>query len=249
MSKGLFISFEGGEGSGKTTQIKYLVKNLKNSGYEVFSTREPGGTPEAENIRNLLVDRDGGDWNAMSEVLLLFAARSMHIEKVIKAALKKGMVVICDRFTDSTIAYQGYGRGLEIDKIRQIEKISIDNFTPDLTFILDIDVRKGLERSIVRLSDDKSTEDRFERMDIGFHEKLRLGFLDIAAKDTNRCFVINADLDVESIAHEISSIVIPLAQLKQTGSGKGGKQSLSHMDPCSINKATLCRGDDNGENK
>ncbi len=182
--KGVFISFEGGEGAGKTTQINYLTSSLEDKGYEVVVTREPGGCPEAENIRNLLVQRDGGQWNAMAEVLLLFAARSMHIEKVIKPALSQGKIVISDRFTDSTIAYQGYGRGVDIDKIKEIESISINSFSPDLTFILDIDPRAGLERSNARLSGEGSTEDRFERMDIEFHEKMRAGFLAIASNDS-----------------------------------------------------------------
>ncbi len=208
MSKGLFISFEGGEGAGKTTQINYLIDAVKDAGYEVVSTREPGGTAEAESIRNLLVKRDGGDWNAMAEVLLLFAARSMHVEKVIKPALEKGQIVICDRFTDSTVAYQGYGHGLDIDKINSIADISIDSFSPDLTFIMDIDVRAGLKRSISRLSDEQSSEDRFERLDISFHEKLRAGFLDIALKDNDRCFVINADQDIDNISVEIKNIAL-----------------------------------------
>ena len=174
--KGFFISVEGGEGSGKTTQIDLLVETLQKQGYDVVETREPGGTAEAERIRDLLVQRDGGDWSAMAEILLLFAARTMHIEKRLKPALNDGKIIICDRFTDSTIAYQGYGRGEDIDKIRQIEKLSIGDFEPDLTFILDIDVKTGLERSNKRLAEDdkaEQTEDRFERLDITFHEKLR----------------------------------------------------------------------------
>ncbi len=204
----MFISFEGGEGSGKTTQINNLVAMLRARGHDVITTREPGGVPEAESIRNLLVQRDGGAWNAMSEVLLLFAARSMHIEKLIKPALSEGKIVVCDRFTDSTIAYQGYGRGVGVDKIREIEQISIGEFTPDLTFILDIDVTAGLARSNVRLSDEQSTEDRFERMDISFHEKLREGFLEIARQNEGRCYILNAAQGIEDIFDEIKNITL-----------------------------------------
>ncbi len=207
-NKGFFISLEGGEGSGKTTQIKLLTQMLIERGHEVVTTREPGGVPEAESIRNLLVQRDGGQWSAMAEVLLLFAARSMHIEKLIKPALEEGKIVICDRFTDSTIAYQGYGRGLEIDKIKEIESLSIGEFTPNLTFILDIDVKAGLERSTLRLSDESSKEDRFERMDIKFHKKLREGFLEIAKKNEARCYIINAQQGIEQIFDEIKNITL-----------------------------------------
>ncbi len=204
----MFISFEGGEGSGKTTQIAKLQEMLVACGHDVVTTREPGGVPEAENIRKLLVQRDGGAWNAMSEVLLIFAARVMHVENLIKPALCEGKIIICDRFSDSTIAYQGYGRGVEITKIKEIEKLSIGDFKPDITFILDIDPRAGLLRSNARLSDEDSTEDRFERMDINFHEKLRKGFLEIASQDKKRCYIINAAQGVEEIFNEVKNITL-----------------------------------------
>ncbi len=207
-NKGVFISLEGGEGSGKTTQITKLREMLLLLGHDVIITREPGGVPEAESIRNLLVQRDGGQWSAMSEVLLLFAARSMHIEKLILPALDAGKIVICDRFTDSTIAYQGYGRGLNINKIREIERLSIDDFTPDLTFILDIDARAGLARSNARLMAENNTEDRFERMDMDFHEKLRKGFLEIARNNDARCHIINAAQSIDEIFSEIKNITL-----------------------------------------
>ena len=134
----MIITFEGGEGTGKTTQVNRLARALSERGHYVVTTREPGGTPESEKIRQLLVQRDSFNWNSMSETLMFFAARSMHIEKVIKPALKEGSIVISDRFTDSTMAYQGYGKGLDLDKIKQIEDVSIDGFKPDLTFLLDM---------------------------------------------------------------------------------------------------------------
>lgn len=215
MDRGFFISLEGGEGSGKTTQINRLVGMLSDRGYEVLITREPGGTPEAESIRNLLVQRGGGDWNAMSEILLLFAARSMHVEKLIEPALDDGKIVICDRFSDSTIAYQGFGRGSDIETIKEIERISINGFKPDLTFILDIDVQTGLDRSNSRLSTENAgdnTEDRFERLDIDFHERLREGFLSIARKNESRCYILNASQSIDHLSDEIKNITLAKLQ-------------------------------------
>jgi len=215
IKKGLFITLEGGEGSGKTSQINHLSEYLTDQGSRVITTREPGGTDEGEAIRSLLVQRDGGDWNPMSEVLLLFAARITHIEKVIKPALEDGKIVICDRFTDSTVAYQGYGRGLEIDKIRSIQEIAIGDFAPDITLILDINVKLGLDRSNKRLAANsgyEQTEDRFERMDIGFHEKLRNGFLDIVKNEPQRCHVIDASENIDSVFESIKDVI--LAKIK-----------------------------------
>lgn len=209
--RGFFITLEGGEGSGKTSQINQLAAHLTEQGHKVVTTREPGGTPEAENIRDLLVQRDGGDWSPMAEVLLIFAARIMHIQNVIQPALDDGKIVICDRFTDSTLAYQGYGHGLDIQKIKDVQTITIEDFAPDLTFILDIDINIGLERSKKRLAADKGyeqTEDRFERLDSAFHERLRQGFLDIAAQDTARCHVEDASQPIELVSEAIKRIAL-----------------------------------------
>lgn len=207
----LFISFEGGEGSGKTTQINMLASALVKQGHQVVTTREPGGTPEGEKIRSLIVQRDGGAWTPMAEALLLFAARNMHIERVIKPALAEGKIVLSDRFTDSTLAYQGYGNDFDIQKIMRLSEISIDNFSPDLTFILDIDVQAGLARSNKRLANEKgyqSTEDRFERMVQEFHERLRAGFLEIAKNNPTRCQVMDASKDTQALAQEILCIAL-----------------------------------------
>jgi len=199
---GLFITFEGGEGGGKTTQSRRLKAELEAMGREVILTREPGGTPEAEKIRDLLVQRDGGNWTPLAECLLFFTARQMHVETLIKPALAEGKIVICDRFTDSTIAYQGYGHGFDIPTIHQIEKIALGNFKPDITFILDLPVNDGLTRSIKQKNNaagKENTEDRFEKLKTDFHEKLRQGFLDIAQKNKNRCVVIDATHSVNDI--------------------------------------------------
>jgi dTMP kinase len=208
---GLFVTFEGGEGSGKTTQINKLSQTLSNEGRKVLTTREPGGTAEGEKLRNLLVQRDGGNWNPMSECLLLFAARSMHVEKIIKPALESGKIVVSDRFTDSTRAYQGYGHGMEISTIEQMNTLVLGDFKPDLTIILDIEPAAGLERSERRLAGENfmgaRSEDRFEKLDLEFHKKLRNGFLSIAQSDPKRCTVIDATQDLETISKLILSAV------------------------------------------
>lgn len=205
----MFITFEGGEGSGKTTQIQLLKSYFESQCRDVITTREPGGTIEAEKIRELLVQRDGGNWTPTAEAMLFFTARHMHVETKIKPALSDGKIVICDRFTDSTIAYQGYGHQFDLDVLKQIQSVSIGDFQPDKTIILDIDVRAGLKRAGKRMEDDDSgdTEDRFERMDLSFHENLRQGYLTIAKQDSNRCVVINADQSIDGVHSDILSAI------------------------------------------
>ncbi len=209
--RGFFITLEGGEGGGKTTQINWLAETLTAKKYKVVTAREPGGTPEGEKIRNLLVQRHGGNWSPMAECLMFFAARAMYVDKIIKPALEDGRIVISDRFTDSTRAYQGYGLGMELSKINKLNDIVLDGFTPDLTFILDIDPREGLSRSGRRLASEKlglsQSEDRYENLDLSFHEKLRAGFLEIAKKEPERCQVIDAGQSKEDIEAQILKIV------------------------------------------
>lgn len=212
MSGGFFITFEGGEGSGKTTQINRLSRALSAAGRKVVTTREPGGTPEGEKIRECLVRREGGNWTPMAEALLLFAARAMHVEKVIRPALDQGKIVISDRFTDSTAAYQGYGHGLPAEMLESLKTLVLGGFTPDLTIVLDIDPETGLRRSRRRIagesfSESGESEDRFERLDTGFHERLRHGFLEIAAADPERCRVVDASGDLDEIAAQIEALV------------------------------------------
>ena len=201
----MFITFEGGEGAGKTTQIQLLESALHAKGQDIVITREPGGTPEAEKIRNLLVQRDGGNWTPLAEALLFFTGRHMHVERKIKPALAAGQVVICDRFTDSTVAYQGYGHGFDLNILQEIKRLSIGDFEPDITFIFDILVEEGLARSGKRLESDGSTEDRFERLQIDFHERMRQGFLNIAKDNPTRCVVINAMQSIDDIHRQILS--------------------------------------------
>ena len=205
--KGIFVTFEGGEGAGKTTQIQLLSENLREEGYEVVQTREPGGVPEAEKIRDLLVRRDGGNWDALSEILLFFAARRMHVETLIKPALAAGKIVICDRFTDSTVAYQGYGHGFDLAKLKAIEDLSINSFSPHITFILDLPVEEGLSRAGRRIEADQSMEDKNELRPFEFHNALRNGFLEIARHNPKRCKVIDAMQPVEVISNEVYAIL------------------------------------------
>lgn len=207
MTRGIFITLEGGEGAGKTTQIRLLSESLRAQGCDVVITREPGGTPEAEKIRDLLVKRDGGDWTPLAECLLLYAARQMHVEKLIKPALAAGQVVISDRFADSTRAYQSFGHGLPLETVESLHKLSLGDFAPDLTFILDLPVDAGLARAGKRMAVDNSHEDRFERIGGGFHERLRQGFLEIARRDASRCVVIDATRCVEDIAADLAAHV------------------------------------------
>ncbi len=211
--RGLFISFEGGEGSGKTTQLNRLAERLtEKSGRKIITTREPGGTEEAEKIRDLIVQREGGDWNPMAEILLFFAARVMHIEQKIRPALAGGKIVITDRFTDSTRAYQGYGHGFDLQKIEDINQLSTGRFEPELTFIFDIEPKTGLERSGRRLKAEalnvEQTEDRFENLDLAFHERLREGFLEISRQNPARCIVIDATQDTDTITDQLEHEVM-----------------------------------------
>ncbi len=207
-SKGLFISFEGGEGSGKTTQINLLAKRLEEEGHQVLMTREPGGTPEAEKIRDLLVQREGGNWTPTAEALLFFAARHMHVEQLIKPALNEGYIVLCDRFTDSTRAYQSHGHGMDHEIIERMNRLVLGNFQPDLTIILDLPVEEGIKRSTLKNQaagehSREFTEDRYEQMDKAFHERLRQGYLAIARKEGERCKVVNANTTMEEVAEQI----------------------------------------------
>ncbi len=204
MAQGIFITLEGGEGSGKSTQIRLLADALRAFGRDVVITREPGGTPEAEKIRDFLVKRDGGDWTPMAECMLLYAARQMHVENLIKPALAEGKVVISDRFSDSTRAYQSFGHGLPLETIEQIDHLALDGFKPDLTFILDLPVETGLARAGKRMSADQSQEDRFEKLGTSFHDRLRQGYLQIAKTNPQRCVVIDATRSIEQIAADLA---------------------------------------------
>lgn len=204
---GYFISLEGGEGAGKSTQIKLLKEWLENKGLAVCETREPGGSPSAEQIRDLVLKGATDRWTSMTEALLMTASRAEHVERKIKPALQNGDWVICDRFFDSSIAYQGAGRGLGMDRVKELQTLVLGDFTPDLTLILDLPVEIGLRRAIARESAKSDMEDRFERMDRSFHEKLRAAYLEIAAKEPERCVVLNADTTPEDLQSDIRAVL------------------------------------------
>ncbi len=194
-----FVTFEGGEGAGKTTQIKRLGEKLAQAGIAAIATREPGGSPGAEAIRNLLVAGEVGRWDPTTEAFLMIAARRDHWLKTIKPALDQGKWVLSDRFHDSTRAYQGHGRGVADADIEALRRLAIGDTAPDLTLILDLPVADGLGRAQARLKAKASGEDRFERMDASFHERMRQGFLAIAKAEPRRCVVIDARADMDAV--------------------------------------------------
>ena len=199
MPQGQFISLEGGEGAGKSTQIKRLSHLLQESGIKSICTREPGGTPGAELIRDLLVKGDVSRWTPRTEALLMFAARQEHVEKVIKPTMDQGDWVICDRFADSSVAYQGYGHELGAENIDDLHKWVLGDFQPDLTLILDLPVAIGLSRTRAHVVG----ENRFEGMDTPFHDRMRKGFLAIAKNNPHRCAVIDATQSLDDVTTAI----------------------------------------------
>lgn len=199
MRSGHFITFEGGEGAGKSTQARRLAQALERHGHGVVVTREPGGSPGAEQIRSLIVSGDTDKWSPLTETLLVFAARAEHLDRTIRPALDRGEWVICDRFVDSTFAYQGVGQGMSPDTIAGLRDLVVGKDMPGLTLVLDLPVETGLGRAGKRDHD----EDRFERMGDEFHRKLRQAFLDIAAAEPDRCVVIDASRDEDAVAEAI----------------------------------------------
>lgn len=203
MTSGRFITFEGGEGAGKSTQVKLLAEALNAAGYPTRTTREPGGSKGAEDIRALLVTGDTDRWDGTTEALLHTAARRDHLVKTVWPALADGEWVLCDRFADSTLAYQGYGHGLAPDLLDGLYRLAIGTFQPDLTLVFDLPVEVGLGRAGGR----GGAEDRYERMGNGFHERLRQGFLEIARRQPDRCAIIDASADVAAVHQSVMRAV------------------------------------------
>lgn len=206
-----FITFEGGEGAGKSTQIRLLAETLRQAGQSVVLTREPGGSPGGEEIRKLLVEGKPGRWTAETEALLHFAARADHLDKIIRPALAAGEWVLCDRFADSTIAYQGYGHGLDLNWLAELRARIVGETEPGLTVIFDLPVEVGLARAAGRATAgaaaNHAAEDRYERMDRAFHQRLRDGFLSIAKTAPDRCRVVPADRPVDEVAAALRQLV------------------------------------------
>jgi dTMP kinase len=195
MPRGIFITFEGGEGAGKSTQLRVLREKLEKAGKTVVATREPGGTPGAEALRKLLVNGEAYEWDGLTETLLHFAARRDHVQKLIEPALNEGSWVLCDRFYDSTYAYQGYGHGIDLKAIDVLRMAVIRNLKPDITFLLDLPVEEGFKRV--------QTAQSYEKLPREFHEKLRQGFLAMAKNEPKRFEVIDATQSAEKVAETI----------------------------------------------
>ncbi len=190
---GQFITFEGGEGAGKTTQAKMLADALDAVGVETILTREPGGTFGAESIRKLVLEGTDDRWSGMTELLLMYAARLDHVEKLIKPALERGAWVISDRFSDSSLAYQGYARDLGADTVRKVHDVVMGGFAPDLTLVFDMDVFLSLKRVEQRASEQDESLSRFDKAGQEFHRTIREAFLDIARRDPDRVKIVDAD--------------------------------------------------------
>ena len=203
LKRGRFITLEGGEGAGKTTQLSLLAEALTRTGISVLRTREPGGAPGAEEIRRLLVEGGPERWDAVSEALLVAAARRDHLITTIWPALEQGRWVVCDRFADSTLAYQGYAGGMPRTDLETLHRIAASGFMPDLTLIFDLVPAVGLARAAARHGE----ETRFERKDQSFHERLRQGFLEIAGREPQRCVVIDAEGDRDTIHRAVLAAV------------------------------------------
>jgi dTMP kinase len=205
--KGLFISFEGGEGVGKSTQIELLKTSLTKKNINVLSTREPGGTKEGELIRKFLVSGEISSWDSYSESLLFNALRREHINKIINPSLFKGDIVLCDRFIDSTIVYQGVGGGINQTLLLSLHKNFCYDLYPDITFFLSLDPKVGIDRTLSR---NNKTENRFENMGLSYHQKIQDGFKALSDKNNKRFFEINAELSVEKISNQIYDHVISI---------------------------------------
>jgi dTMP kinase len=203
LSGGRFITFEGGEGAGKTTQIRLLAAALKQSGIDPVVTREPGGSPGAEEIRQLLLSGAPERWDVETELLLLVAARRNHLVTKVWPALAQGRMVLCDRFADSTEAYQGWGRGIAREPIAALHRLIAGDFLPDLTLILDVPAAAGMARTVARAE----AATRFERMSGDFHERLRQGFLDIALREPQRCRLIDGSADIDTVHRAVIAAV------------------------------------------
>jgi dTMP kinase len=203
MAAGKFITFEGGEGAGKSTQAKFLRDALTSYGINVLVTREPGGSPRAEAIREVLLSGKAKRFGSLAEALLFYSARDSHLELTIRPALQRGRFVISDRFLDSTRAYQGAAGGVSIDVLNAFERIVVGETRPDLTFILDLPPEEGLRRAKARAEENSESIDRFEIMKLSFHEDLRREFLRIAKAEPQRCVVVDTTQPREDVAELI----------------------------------------------
>lgn len=219
-AKGRFITFEGGEGAGKSTQIKLLAERLSKLGYDVILTREPGGSPGAEAVRHVLLSGAAQEFGVRMEAFLFAAARSDHVEQVIRPAVHEGKIVLCDRFADSTRIYQGVTGNIEAQLLQNLERIAVNDMVPDLTLILDVPATEGIKRAKSRSADTETDLDRFEKEELATHEMRREGFLDLAKDEPIRCRVVDGLLAPEALSDVIFDkveLVLPLLPSKAKG--------------------------------
>ena len=205
----MFITLEGIEGSGKTTQIKYLMEYFESQGQQCVTTREPGGTAIGNKIRSILLDPESKDMEPTAELLLYMADRAQHINSVVKPALVAGRIVLCDRYFDATVVYQGFARGLDIDIITQLHAILFDDLKPDHTLLLDLAPEVGLARAWKQLNSGQRAngESRFEEETIAFHEKVRSGYLELARREPDRFRIIDATRDAQQVQADIQKVL------------------------------------------
>lgn len=208
LKRGLFITFEGPEGSGKSTHSKLLCDFLRKRGLRVLHTREPGGTAISEKIRRVLLEPRNKGMDVVCELLLYMAARAQIVKEKIRPALKKGEIVVCDRFLDATVVYQGYAGGIDIELIKRMGGLATGGLLPDVTFLLDIDVKRGLRRA-------GKTKDRMERKPLAFHKKVRNGYLTLARKEPERIKVMSAVGDVEETQEKIRKVILTAISCKR----------------------------------
>jgi len=203
-----FITFEGIEGCGKSTQVALLARHLSKAGHAVMTTREPGGCPIADQVRDILLDAANRDMAPVTELLLYAAARAQHVSEIVAPALESGQIVLCDRFTDATVAYQGYGRGLDLAVIEVLNQMARGTIRPDLTVLIDCPVEVGLSRAMARINcSTGAREERFELESLQFHQKVRDGYLGLAKKEPDRFIVIDGAGTIEETETAIASAV------------------------------------------
>jgi dTMP kinase len=224
-SSGLFVTFEGGEGAGKSTQIRRLADRLRALGYDIVVTREPGGSVGAEAVRHVILGGAAEDFGVRMEAILFAAARNDHVEEVIKPALASGTVVLCDRFMDSSRVYQGVTGNLPADFVANLERVAINGTVPDCTVIFDLPAELGLARARKRMAEgaEPGEPDRFEKEELDTHEKRREAFLDIAAENPLRCRVVDASADEDSVADAVFKAIAPLLPIR-SAEGRAGSR-------------------------
>ena len=222
---GLFVTFEGGEGTGKTTQLKALLAHLRAAGRDAIETRDPGGTPIGKQIRGLLLDPENTRMAAASELFLYEASRAQLVHEVIRPALGAGRIVLCDRFIDSTVAYQGYGREVDLDLIARLNALATGGVRPDLTFLLDLDPEAGLARATQRVTQRQERHDRIEEEMLAFHQRVRAGYRAIAAAEPGRVAVLDAARGMAEIEGDVRRRVDEL--LRRSGAPRGSRVPAS----------------------